>query len=549
MKKHIQPIMKTSLRLVTTVLKLVLLNISVIMAAAQARPKEYTSVVNAADYASGFQQVQAVQAAVNRGGTVLLRGTFEFGHDLGGFLVADENAVFSSWYNDFVNLDALKKGNSTVYITKDVTIVGETDPQGNLLTTIVGGAPPFWAGWDGYIMGNEFGTDPIWYPSVLEDPINAPDWDGASVGLDYTPNVYGLRWMRAYPNINVILKNLHIDQPRFGGIAIGAGKNVLIQGIKVTHVIPALYDAWYIRADYFFNSPPSYRGLGITAAGGLQAPFFNVQNFIMWGDLVSCAQPTGDLLLLDNRIETIGYGGFNVDWYGESMGIDSFFANANIIFSRNTVSDVKAFSSFGICVTDNFRGSSLIADNVVSNVHDTGIFDQTMYNPFPSLITKNKVMNCGNAGITVTGLWWCDKGSVLEGNTLTQLDTSTSGSRNGIVLMSTKGSYVAHNTCIGNGWDAMLIYDSSDNAFVGNNIDKWEGESQVSILSDYGLSNNNTLVGSLGSVYLGGCLSCSGNVITGLTPVAGQIGTVVSRVQHQANELSDLFRNFRGIYQ
>ena len=55
--------------------------------------------------------IQAIQKAVDQGGTVTLKGTFNFGND------------------------------GRVNITKDVKIVGETDSSGNPITKITGG---FW---------------------------------------------------------------------------------------------------------------------------------------------------------------------------------------------------------------------------------------------------------------------------------------------------------------------------------------------------------------------------------------------------------------------
>lgn len=72
-----------------------------------------------------------------------MRGTFDFGTDAGNHIIVPGRAGAAQ--------DV--KGKSTVFIyEKDVTIVGETDEYGALLTVVKNGIPAFWMGWDGVIL-------------------------------------------------------------------------------------------------------------------------------------------------------------------------------------------------------------------------------------------------------------------------------------------------------------------------------------------------------------------------------------------------------------
>ena len=439
-------------------------------------PPGPTTVVGTGNW---LVDVPAVQAAVDLGGTVLLQGTFNFGYDRGGFL-ADEAYVFSAPDNTYHNPDAFKKGESTVYIKNDVTITGETDSNGNLLTKIIGGCPAFWGGWDGNITGIQ-NFEPAFNPSLLST--GAPQqWDGVSVGLDFTPNVYGFRWCRAYPNVSATITNIHFDQPKYGAIIFGAGKNVTIEGNIVSNVSLALKDAWYLRGNFApgltADGPPQYRGLGVSVTAALAAPFINLQKYIIAsrtyppGDpqifyaLLSALSPTGNVTISDNNIENIGYGEYNSSWWGETDGIVSLFTKAtSYTISGNTITNVMPFESLGVLVSDNYGGLVTIENNVISEIGYYGIKDQAILLPRSMNILNNQISNCGSC--LHTKVWISAIPFLYPG----------------------KHDLIQGNSCSGNAEHGILLMNASNSQILGNNMGSLHASQAQVYLDDK--SNNN----------------------------------------------------------
>ena len=100
--------MKTHLRTITTVGFLFLLQVLILGFADSGE----TVVVGVNDPA---HDVKAVQEAVDRGGTVILKGKFNFGND------------------------------GQIVITKDIKILGEVDEQGKPATQVIGGSETFFS--------------------------------------------------------------------------------------------------------------------------------------------------------------------------------------------------------------------------------------------------------------------------------------------------------------------------------------------------------------------------------------------------------------------
>jgi hypothetical protein len=98
--------------------------------------------------------VDAVQAAVDHGGSVLLQGTFDFGDD------------------------------GRVLLRKDVAISGEADASGNSITTIIGGDCPFFAPAPRDILPIRPG------PMISVEGIHFSQPSSAAIHLVYTGGVY-----------------------------------------------------------------------------------------------------------------------------------------------------------------------------------------------------------------------------------------------------------------------------------------------------------------------------------------------------------------------
>jgi len=121
---------------------------------------------------------QAVQRAVDQGGTVNLKGTFDFGD----------------------------KGR--VNITKDVKIVGETDPKGSPLTKIKGGSwtfhSPLPAKWPPETPGPKITIQSIHFDGGLWVPINLAYSSGATISNNKITNVRPLLIPQQIPGIGTM---------------------------------------------------------------------------------------------------------------------------------------------------------------------------------------------------------------------------------------------------------------------------------------------------------------------------------------------------------
>jgi len=132
------------------------------MTALAASPQSFDSVVVGGN--DPANDVKAVQEAVNQGGTVLLKGTFDFG----------------------------KKGR--VNITKDITILGEVDNEGNPLTKINGG---FWTFFSPLpskepppkAPGPKVAISGIHFDGAVWTPLHFPYTSGAEISHNTITNV------------------------------------------------------------------------------------------------------------------------------------------------------------------------------------------------------------------------------------------------------------------------------------------------------------------------------------------------------------------------
>jgi hypothetical protein len=132
------------------------------MPALAASPQSFDSVVVGVN--DPANDVKAVQDAVNQGGTVLLKGTFDFG----------------------------KKGR--VIIRRDITILGEVDKEGNPLTKINGG---FWTFFSPLpspksppkVPGPKVAIRGIHFDGALWTPLHFPYTSGAEISYNKITNV------------------------------------------------------------------------------------------------------------------------------------------------------------------------------------------------------------------------------------------------------------------------------------------------------------------------------------------------------------------------
>jgi hypothetical protein len=249
-------------------------------------------------------------------------------------------------------------------------------------------------------------------------------------------------------------------------------------------------------------------------------------------------QPTGNVDIIDNHIENVALNYIEPGIETEFAGIMTLFSNANIRFSGNTVKNIPNGVSNGLRLIDNFSGVSIVENNNVAGIGAYGIDDWSVFTSQPSMILRNSISDCGDSGIHITGIF-VEKSAVVKGNSVKQSDSNLFGNRNGISIVNANMNYIGQNNFSGNGQDAILVSGSSDNIFVANNISEWTDASIVTMANS---SNNNMFIGHVGTVNLDDCPSCTGNVITGLTPVSGGVGPQVSEALQQANDYMESLR-------
>jgi hypothetical protein len=279
------------------------------------------------------QDVAAVQAAVDAGGTVTLVGLFSFGEDRMGYfypgLAAETPAV--PLYPDY---DPFSKGKSTVFITKSVSIQGAG-------SKIIGGRPAFWIGWDGEMLASppisgDYGRD--WIPlargidSYDSNFFANPDYNG--------PGIY--RYFQAYRDIDVSIEGIESLNAHTFFIIAGAGRNLSYANNKVYDCIQSDCVVWPFGSGIWNGK------FALDAAVGLLfAPSYYAQNIKTIIDAATDTEYlnciTGSVLIKDNIIANQSSPG---------GGIASGFTNAEVVIEGNIVANA---APEGLHIADNLN--------------------------------------------------------------------------------------------------------------------------------------------------------------------------------------------------
>jgi hypothetical protein len=324
--------------------------------------------------------VPAVQYAVDQGGTVLLKGTFDFGTDAGNHIVVPGRPYPAQ--------DV--KGKSTVFIyQKDVRILGETDKYGRLLTVVKNGMPPFWIGWDGYIYrtqppgveGVDFGTE--LFQVDQSGLINYRD-TGPEAGY-LGPQV---RYASAYQSVSATIKHIYFESPWHYGVKATAGRDVILIGNVFHKVQFSLVNA---------------NGVAVT---NIAAGFIGVSLF--YAPFVFPAI-TGTMDIEQNVVDDSGTNPNLNTRNGECFGFGAFATLATVTFKQNLIRNIgrqangatsNTIYCAGIWFGDNYAASPLVAQNVIYNTSAFGIWHLAAFPPYPApRIEKNTVVDSAWSGI------------------------------------------------------------------------------------------------------------------------------------------------------
>jgi hypothetical protein len=342
--------------------------------------------------------VPAVQSAVDQGGTVILKGTFDFGTDSGNHIIVPGRAGAAQ--------DV--KGKSTVFVyKKDVTILGVKDKKGNLLTVVKNGMPPFWIGWDGNVTrtqpagieGVDYGTE--YFP---QDAAGLVDYRDTGPEQGYAgPQV---RYAPAFQHVSATVKNIYFDSPKHYGVKATAGQNIAV----IANVFRKVQFGGLVHGNGLFTATH----IAVAAVGGgfVYAPF--VYPAI-----------TGNIDLKDNVVDDVGTESITTHW-GECYGMGSLGTNAAVTIDGNdiqnigrkhdgTISDV--ILAGGLLLIDNYGGQPLVTRNVVRNSLVFGLWDFVALAPTPGpRIVGNTFIDSGLSGIQTESEIGPREGVTIDGN-------------------------------------------------------------------------------------------------------------------------------------
>ncbi len=396
--------------------------------------------------------VPAVQSAVDQGGTVILRGTFDFGVDAGNHIIVPGRTGAAQD----------RKGTSTVFIyQKDVTILGETGPRGELLTVVKNGMPAFWIGWDGEVSrvqpsgtyGVDFGIETL--PVDASGKVNYRD-AGPEPGYAGPQT----RYARAFPNVSATIKTIFFDSPKHGGIKAAAGRDVFVIGNAFSKV----QFGGLVHLNNFAGATHIAAAFG--GAGLFYAPFLY-------------PTITGNIVAERNVVDDVGTDVLNTH-AGECFGLVALLTNAAAVrIERNVVRNVgrqaddtgpNLLAAAGILVGDNYEASPLVANNIVYNSTLNGIWDLVAAAPTPGpTIGNNKLVNC-MIGIKTESVVGPRDGVLIHQNSISQDGLQGSG-QSCIVAGQLSGALIRANTFGGDYTEPLVMLLSSSNNVLLENRD------------------------------------------------------------------------------
>ena len=397
--------------------------------------------------------VPAVQSAVDQGGTVVLRGTFDFGTEPGNHIIVPGRS--------YPEQD--RKGLSTVFIyQKDVTIVGETGLNGEPQTIIKNGMPAFWIGWDGEVLreqpsgiyGIDFGIEIL--------PVDA---DGRVSYRDTGPesgyNGPQTRYARAFQDVSARIEKLNFDSPKHYGIKATAGRDVFIIG----NVFRDVQFGGLIHLNTFAGA--THLAVGFGPVGLFYAPF--VYPTI-----------TGEFVAERNVVDDVGTEDINTH-FGECYGMVALFTTADAIrLERNKVRNVgrrpegtgsDAFAA-GVLLSDNYAAPPLVTGNSVDNSSYLGIWDLAGAAPSPGPNIEKNVVTNAEIGILSQSSIGPRPSVLIERNSISQDGLLGSG-QSCVVADQSSEAVIALNSCEGDYLSSVFVLAGvSDSNLLQNRVFK-----------------------------------------------------------------------------
>lgn len=394
--------------------------------------------------------VPAVQSAVNVGGLVILRGTFDFGAYAGNHIIVPGRTGTAQD----------QKGMSTVFIyQRDVVITGETGPGGELRTVVKNGMPAFWIGWDGEVsrvpypgtLGTDFGVENL--PVDAEgrvsyrDGTQDPGYAGSQV-----------RYARAYQNVSVTVRAIFFDSPKHYGVKATAGRDIFVTG----NTFKDVQFGGLVHFNNFANA--THIAAAFAGVGSLYAPFVG-------------PSITGSFVAERNIIENVGTETINTH-AGESIGIGALVTVAAVRIERNEIRDVgrqpdgtfPETTATAIVLTENYGSAPIVGHNLINNSKDNGIWDLALFAPSPGpTIEQNMLVNC-TTGIQITSLMGPRPGLLIQQNAISQ-DGLMGNGQYGILAYQLSDSMIRANTFRGDYNGPLVVFSSSTNSTLIENRD------------------------------------------------------------------------------
>jgi hypothetical protein len=416
-----------------------------------------TTVVVGADDPS--IDVPAVQSAVDQGGTVILRGTFDFGTDAGNHIIVPGRPY----------PDQDRKGDSTVFIyQKDVTIVGETGERGELLTVVKNGMPAFWIGWDGEVSRvPPPGTEGVDYgkETFPVDELGRVNYRDTGREPDYTGSQ--TRYARAFQDVSATIKTIFFESPKHYGVKATAGRDVFVNGNTFSKV-------QYGGLVHLNNFAGATRVAGgFAGIGMLYAPFL--------APVIS-----GSIVAERNVVDDVGTEIINTH-SGECLGLGAIGTIASVRFERNEVRNVgRQASGAGpvtaansIFLVDNYKVAPIVAHNFVYNSSGMGIHDLVLLAPTPGpRIEHNTLVDC-EIGIFIYSFVGPMEGRFIHQNLFSQDGLLGSG-QSCITAIVLSASLVRSNMFEGDYSGPLVVLLSSGNNILLENRDLRSAIPQVS---------------------------------------------------------------------
>ena len=434
-------------------------------------------------YGNPLVDVPAVQSAVDQGGTVILRGTFDFGTHTGNHIIVPGRTY----------PDQDVRGRSTVFIyQKDVTILGETGKRGELLTVVKNGMPAFWIGWDGEVSreppsgtpGVDFGLEI--FPADVNGKIDYRD-TGPEPGYQGPQ----MRYARAFQNVSATIKTIFFDSPKHYGVKATAGRGVFVIGNTFSKV----QYGGLVHLNHYANA--THIAVGFGGVSMFYAPFV----FPAF---------TGSIVAERNVIDEVGTEPI-VTHLGECYGLITLGTNAAVGFERNEIRNVgrkangtgpaDTWAAGSILLVDNFKASPLVAHNMVYNSSGNGISLLTALAPSPGpTIVHNTLVDC-EIGIMTQSWLGPSAGVLLHQNSISQDGLLGSG-QSCIVVSQLSGALVRANRFEGDYTGPLVVLSGSVNNTLLENRDLRSTdlpESATYFLD--GSSSGNLIMGASGTAW------------------------------------------------